>query len=129
MTKGFIMQHFTRTLPGRPASNQLSDHTEHQYRVQQAPSGQSARALRLVGADAEDGAPILTRFGELVDVRRRGALRMGRFAGTQTRTVAAPAVVRLWNDDQCRELSAHQARTLAAQLLAAATLVDAQNQH
>ena len=77
----------------------------------------------------KDHNPILTRFGEAVDVRRRGALRMGRFAGSQTRTEDAPAVVRIWTADQCRELTAHQARGLAAQLLAAATLADSQNNH
>ena len=41
----------------------------------------------------------------------------------------APAVVRLWVDDQCHELSAHEARAMAAQLLAAAALADKQNGH
>ncbi len=86
-------------------------------------------ALALDTCATENQPPILTRFGDIVDVRRRGALRMGRFAGTQTRTQTAPAVVRLWNEDRCRELSAHQARSLAAQLLEAATMVDAQNGH
>lgn len=85
--------------------------------------------LGLACGVAESHPPILTRFGDTVDVRRRGALRMGRFAGTQARTLDAPAVVRLWTEDQCRELSSHQARALAAQLLDAATLVDAQNGH
>ena len=79
--------------------------------------------------EALDHSPILTRFGDAVDVRRRGALRLGRFAGTQARISDAPAVVRLWSDDQCRELSSHQARALAAQLLEAAMLADAQNGH
>lgn len=77
----------------------------------------------------KDHNPILTRFGEAVDVRRRGALRMARFAGSHSRTEDAPAVVRLWTSDQCRELTAHQARGLAAQLLAAAMLADSQNNH
>lgn len=71
----------------------------------------------------------VTRFGENVDVRNRGTLRMGRFAGSQTQPQAAPAVVRLWSEDQCHELSAHQARGIAAQLLAAAALADTQNSH
>lgn len=90
---------------------------------------QTEPALQLDTGAAEHAAPILTRFGDAVDVRRRGALRMGRFAGTQSRTQVAPAVVRIWTEDQCRELSAHQARALAAQLLDAAILVDAQNGH
>ncbi len=76
----------------------------------------------------EDSQPVLTRFGDTVDVRRRGALRLGRFAGSQTpRTMDAPAVVRLWRADECREMTSHQARALAAQLLEAATLADTQN--
>jgi hypothetical protein len=35
----------------------------------------------------------------------------------------------MWSDDQCRELTTNQARALAAQLLAAAELVDVQNGH
>jgi hypothetical protein len=73
--------------------------------------------------------PILTRFGDAVDVRRRGALRLSRFAGTQPRTEDLPAVVRIWMADQCKELTTHQARALAEQLLAAAALADSQNCH
>lgn len=79
--------------------------------------------------EADGRKPLVTRFGELIDVRNRGALRVGRFAGSQTQTQDAPAVVRLWNDDQCRELTIHQARALAAQLLAAASLAELQNSH
>jgi len=73
------------------------------------------------------GAPagrqaLVTRFGNAVDVRNRGTLRAAKSA-------AEPAVVRLWNDDQCRELSSHDARALAAQLIAAANLADMQNGH
>lgn len=75
----------------------------------------------------EDHAPILTQFGDLVDVRRRGALRIMRTAGSQQRTLDAPAVVRLWHEEQCRELSVQQARALANQLLAAADLAEQQN--
>jgi hypothetical protein len=77
----------------------------------------------------ENHEPILTRFGDAVDVRRRGALRISRFAGTQPRTEEVPAVVRIWLADQCKELTTHQARALAEQLLAAATLAESQNCH
>jgi hypothetical protein len=73
--------------------------------------------------------PILTRFGDTVDVRRRGALRLSRFAGTQPRTSDIPAVVRIWIGDQCKELTSNQARALAEQLLAGASLADSQNCH
>jgi hypothetical protein len=72
---------------------------------------------------------LVTRFGETIDVRNRGTLKVGRFAGSHSQTQDAPAVVRIWTDDQCREFTSHQARALAAQLQAAATLVDAQNSH
>ena len=78
---------------------------------------------------AEERKPLVTRFGDAVDVRNRGALRMSRFAGSQTSAQVSPAVVRLWSDEQFHELSAHQARALAAQLLAAAALTDKQNGH
>ncbi|MGZ3159205.1 MAG: hypothetical protein ACXU7D_06670 [Burkholderiaceae bacterium] len=78
---------------------------------------------------AENHEPILTRFGDAVDVRRRGALRLSRFAGTRPRTENLPAVVRIWMADQCKELTTHQARALAEQLLAAAILADSQNCH
>ncbi len=85
--------------------------------------------LRLVTPVAEARKPPVTRFGEAIDVRNRGALKMGRFAGSQAAVQDAPAVVRLWTAQQCRELSSHQARALAAQLLAAALLADTQNSH
>ena len=85
--------------------------------------------LRLVAPAAEARKPPVTRFGDAIDVRNRGALKMGRFAGSQAAVQDAPAVVRLWTDQQCRELSAHQARALAAQLVAAALLADTQNSH
>lgn len=78
---------------------------------------------------ADNHEPILTRFGDSVDVRRRGALRLSRFAGTRPRTEDVPAVVRIWMADQCKELTTHQARALAEQLLAAAALADSQNCH
>jgi hypothetical protein len=39
----------------------------------------------------------------------------------------APAVVRLWNGDSCRELSITEARALAEQLLGAANFAEFQN--
>lgn len=80
-------------------------------------------------AATDNHEPILTRFGDVVDVRRRGALRLSRFAGTQPRTENVPAVVRIWMAEQCKELTSHQARALAAQLLEAASLADSQNCH
>lgn len=71
---------------------------------------------------AAAGSSLITRFGEAIDVRNRGTLRAAKSS-------AEPAVVRLWHDDQCREMSSHEARTLAAQLMAAANLADAQNGH
>lgn len=70
---------------------------------------------------------LITRFGDMVDVRNRGAVRIGRFAGTAAAPEHAPAVVRLWYAEQCKEMSAHEARAFAAQLLAAAALADSQN--
>ncbi|HEX7642880.1 MAG TPA: hypothetical protein VF472_11795 [Burkholderiaceae bacterium] len=78
----------------------------------------SGTVRRAAGA----GSSLITRFGEAVDVRNRGTLRAAKAA-------IAPAVVRLWHDDQCREMSSHEARALAAQLIAAANLADAQNGH
>lgn len=83
--------------------------------------------LRLASAIDTQRMPLITRFGSSVDVRNRGALRMGRFAGSQAQVQPAPAVVRLWTAEQCHEFSAHQARGIAAQLLAAADLADSQN--
>lgn len=88
-----------------------------------------AMPLGLVAPAADERKSPVTRFGDAIDVRNRGALKMGRFAGSQAAAQDAPAVVRLWTEQQCRELSAHQARALAAQLLAAALLADTQNSH
>jgi hypothetical protein len=84
-------------------------------------------SLRLTSCIAEQRTALVTRFGNSVDVRNRGTLRIGRFAGSQAQAQAAPAVVRLWTAEQCHEFSAHQARGIAAQLLAAADLADSQN--
>lgn len=73
------------------------------------------------------GRPVRTRFGEMVDVRNRGALRLARMVGIQIPGKEAPAVVRLWNGDNCRELSIEEARSLAEQLLDAARFAEQQN--
>lgn len=92
--------------------------------VPRTPSGTAAML------PADDRRPPVTRFGDAVDVRNRGALRIRRFAGGQMRASdEAPAVIRLWMEQQCHELSAHEARALAEQLLAAAALADQQNGH
>jgi hypothetical protein len=83
--------------------------------------------LCLASSSGEQRTSLITRFGNSVDVRNRGALRMSRFAGSQMQAQPAPAVVRLWTAEQCHEFSAHQARGIAAQLLAAADLADSQN--
>ena len=72
---------------------------------------------------------LITRFGEMVDVRNRGAVRISRFAGSTAAPQHAPAVVRLWHAEQCKEMTAHEARAFAEQLLAAAALADSQNSH
>jgi hypothetical protein len=100
--------------------------TENQYGITQ---NESLKKTAETAPPSDQHEPILTRFGDAVDVRRRGALRISRFAGTRPRTVDVPAVVRIWLADQCKELTAHQARALAAQLLAAASLVETQNCH
>jgi hypothetical protein len=84
-------------------------------------------ALRLAPGAEEQRTSLITRFGNSVDVRNRGALRISRFAGSQMQAQPSPAVVRLWTAEQCHEFSAHQARGIAAQLLAAADLADSQN--
>ncbi len=104
----------------------IVDQAAYAYLAKTPPFLRTSHGLPI---SAAEGEPILTRFGDIVDVRRRGALRIGKFAGTQARPVEAPAVIRLWEDGQCREMSAHQARVLAAQLLAAASFADAQNSH
>ncbi len=86
-------------------------------------------SVSIATPDATLRKPLITRFGEAVDVRNRGTLKVGRFAGSQSQSRDTPAVVRIWTDDQCRELTAHQARALAAQLLEAASLAELQNNH
>ena len=68
---------------------------------------------------------LVTRFGDMVDVRNRGAFKVSGLAGSHAQP--APAVVRLWTDDKCREMTPHHARSLAAQLLEAAALAEQQN--
>lgn len=83
--------------------------------------------LRFAEPLGANGRPVRTRFGELVDVRNRGALRLARMVGIQIPGKEAPAVVRLWNGDNCRELSVADARALAEQLLDAARFAEQQN--
>lgn len=83
--------------------------------------------IRLASHAAAHGRPVRTRFGELVDVRNRGALRLAKMVGIQIPGKEAPAVVRLWNGDSCRELTIAEARTLAEQLLDAASFAEQQN--
>lgn len=78
----------------------------------------SASALRQSGTMTQ-------RFGPGVDVRKRGALRLS--PRTDRAALEQPAVVRIWNGEHCRELSAHDARALAAQLTEAAAYVERQN--
>lgn len=83
-----------------------------------------------VVSDASPDRPrsaLVRRFGHTVDVRNRGALRMLRLAGGQAPAANAPAVVRVWHGDACRELSVHDARALAAQLMEAASYAEQQN--
>lgn len=70
---------------------------------------------------------LVRSFGHMVDVRNRGALRMLRLGGRQETAADAPAVVRVWQGDACRELSVHDARALAAQLIEAAFYAEQQN--
>jgi len=94
------------------------------YEEQFAAQGRSAHLIA-----NEDHKSLVTRFGDAVDVRNRGALRISRIVGAQHNRQESPAVVRLWTEEQVHELSAHKARALAAQLLAAAALTDQQNGH
>ena len=73
------------------------------------------------------GSAAIRRFGAQIDVRKRGALRLNASARSATAQQEQPAVVRMWNGENCRELTAHQARALAAQLAAAALYADEQN--
>lgn len=70
---------------------------------------------------------LVTHFGEMVDVRNRDAVRIGRFAGTCSALQDTAAVVRVWTAEQCREMTSHEARAFASQLLAAAALAENQN--
>lgn len=88
-----------------------------------------SRSTQVV-SDVSPGRPrpaLVRRFGDTVDVRNRGALRMLRLAGRQAPAADAPAVVRVWHGDACRELSVHDARALAAQLVEAASYAEQQN--
>lgn len=71
--------------------------------------------------------PVRTRFGDIVDVRNRGAFKPVRLSVSLAVEREAPAVVRIWNNDTCREMSINEARALAAQLLEAARHAELQN--
>jgi hypothetical protein len=85
------------------------------------------RAANSLLAKQDLRTPVSTRFGDTVDVRSRGALRVMRLVGIQTPSSDTPAVVRLWSGETCRELSTHEARALAAQLMDAAGHAELQN--
>ncbi|GAA4021323.1 hypothetical protein GCM10022212_17780 [Actimicrobium antarcticum] len=63
----------------------------------------------------------------MIDVRNRGALRLSPCSARRQPVSEQPAVVRIWHGEQCRELSVHDARSLAAQLNDAAAFADLQN--
>ncbi|MEC5216027.1 hypothetical protein RCH09_000964 [Actimicrobium sp. GrIS 1.19] len=73
--------------------------------------------------------PVATRFGPMVDVRNRGALRPAIRATQRTTAPEDPAIVRIWNGEKCRELSILEARALAAQLIDAAAHAERENGH
>lgn len=70
---------------------------------------------------------VAQRFGPAIDVRNRGALRLNVRTDRPVPAQEQPAVVRIWTGEQCRELSAHDARALAAQLNEAAAYAEQQN--
>lgn len=72
---------------------------------------------------------IATRFGPMIDVRHRGVLRSIVNADKQLELTATPAVVRIWSGEACRELSAHDARAMAAQLNEAALCAETLNRN
>lgn len=69
---------------------------------------------------------VATRFGPLVDVRNRGVLKAPRRV-FQTTNSPHCAVVRVWQGDCCREMTAAEARSFAGQLMAAASHAENQN--
>ncbi len=89
--------------------------------------GKSARHERGALAGPLKTSHVVQRFGTQIDVRNRGALRLGPSMRSVVCKSEQPAVVRIWYGEQCRELSAHEARALAAQLTAAAAYADQQN--
>lgn len=89
--------------------------------------GAEKPSVRFATVGVLHGRPVSTRFGDMVDVRNRGALRLAKMVGIQIPDKEAPAVVRLWQGDHCRELSINEARALAEQLLDAACFAEQQN--
>lgn len=70
---------------------------------------------------------VATRFGPSIDVRNRGVLKAFTPPALQANTNQHLAIVRIWNGDDCRELSVMDARAFAAQLIAAAAFAEDQN--
>jgi|GEM_PF-3401672 len=86
----------------------------------------SSASLRTTSAERSRPS-VVRRFGNTVDVRNRGALKVVRLVGMQSPGNDAPAVVRMWSGENCRELSVNDARALAAQLVEAAAYAELQN--
>lgn len=96
-------------------------------RLHQADGSHGHAALSSPHPGASLARPaVIRRFGDMVDVRNRGAFKIVNLVGAQ-RLGHTPAVVRIWNGEDCRELSVHDARCLAAQLLEAAAYAEEQN--
>ena len=96
--------------------------------IMQGFSPNHASPLLGSGNNGTSDSAAICRFGAQIDVRKRGALRLGQSARSESARREQPAVVRIWNGEHCRELTAHEARALAAQLAAAAHYADEQNQ-
>ena len=70
---------------------------------------------------------VARRFGPSVDVRNRGVLKAHARPILKANRNYQLAVVRIWQGDDCRELSVTEARAFAAQLIAAAAYAENQN--
>jgi hypothetical protein len=79
------------------------------------------------GGELANRRPVATRFGPMIDVRNRGALRLAARSGQGTEAREDPAIVRIWSGERCRELSISEARALAAQLIDAAAHAEREN--
>ena len=83
--------------------------------------------FQCVAEVAHLSSQLARRFGPVIDVRNRGALRFSPRSDRQGPSQDQPAVVRMWYGEQCRELSSHDARAMAAQLNEAAEYAERQN--